>query len=273
MNCSATRKSKIICARNWKLSSVCGVKICSVNLHREIFLWHWPWFVLQGPGTSWGALIPPAAPWFVLRGPVSSTGTRFVLRGSTSSCRPSSVSRALLVPRGPDPSYGAMIRHTEPWFVMRALIRRSGPWSVLRGPDSYCKALIRSVVPDLSRRALIRLTGPDLSCGALIRLAGSSRGARVRSVEPWFFLRGPIRPAGPWNLIKNRPQLWAQAGPGGPASVWGATYMLVPGAWPLGGRARMPPPPPPWERHCHGVQFQTRLLPCTFAYVYLPKTT
>ena len=35
MNCSATRKSKIVCARSWKFYSVCGVKICSVNLDRE----------------------------------------------------------------------------------------------------------------------------------------------------------------------------------------------------------------------------------------------
>ena len=35
MNCSATRKSKIICARNLKFCSICGVKICSVNLDLE----------------------------------------------------------------------------------------------------------------------------------------------------------------------------------------------------------------------------------------------
>ena len=35
MNCSTTRKSKIIYARILKFSSVYGVKICSVNLGRE----------------------------------------------------------------------------------------------------------------------------------------------------------------------------------------------------------------------------------------------
>ena len=35
MNCSATRKSKIFCARSLKFYSVCGVKICCVNLDRE----------------------------------------------------------------------------------------------------------------------------------------------------------------------------------------------------------------------------------------------
>ena len=124
-----------------------------------------PWHVLRSPDSFCGALISPAAPWFVLRGSASSTGARFVLRGPTSSCRPSSVSR------GPALSRGALIRLAGPWFVMRALIRRSGPWSVPRGPDSYCEALIRSVVPDLSRRALICLA------------------------EPWFVLRA--HPAGP----------------------------------------------------------------------------
>ena len=195
------------------------------------------------PASSWRAmvrhmvalkpLIRPAGAWFVLRGPDSSRGALI------PPAAPSSVSRGPACPAGP-------------WFVMRAVIRRSGPWSVLRGHDSYCEALIRSVVLDLSHRALIHLTGPDLSCGALIRLAGPSRGALVRSVEPW-------------NLIKNRPHLGAQADPGGPASVCGAKDMLVPGDWPLGGMARMPPSP--WDRHCHGVQFQTRLFPCTFAYI------
>ena len=35
MNRSATRKSKITCARKKIFCSVCGVKICSVNLDRE----------------------------------------------------------------------------------------------------------------------------------------------------------------------------------------------------------------------------------------------
>ena len=35
MNCSANRKSKRVCARSSKFCSVCGVKICSVNLDRE----------------------------------------------------------------------------------------------------------------------------------------------------------------------------------------------------------------------------------------------
>ena len=35
MNCFATLKSKIICARNGKKNYVCAVKICSVNLDHE----------------------------------------------------------------------------------------------------------------------------------------------------------------------------------------------------------------------------------------------
>ena len=69
INCSATRKSKIICARNLKFCSVCGVKICSVNLDREnnfltlaLIRPAGARFVLRGPGTSCGALIHSAAP-------------------------------------------------------------------------------------------------------------------------------------------------------------------------------------------------------------------
>ena len=258
MNRSATRKSKITCARKTKFCSVCGVNICSVNLDRENnFLTLF--------------LIRPVGAWFVLRGSASSTGP-------DSSYGPYFVVPALIRLAGPCLSRGALIRLAEPWLVIRALIRRSGPWSVLRGPDSYCEALIRSVVPDLSRRALIRLAGPDLSCGALIRptgsdlscgalirLAGPSRGARVRSVEPWFFLRGPDpsrRALKPDKSTSAR----AQAGLGGPASVWRAKnydirWSPVIGLW--GGMARMSP----WDRHCHGVHFQTRLFPCTIAYI------
>ena len=179
---------------------------------------------------------------------------------------------------------GPLLRPGGPWPVTwgpdsscGGLIRLAGPWHVLRDPDSFCGALISPAAPWFVLRAwsvfgaLIRPTGPDLSCGALIRLVGPSRGARVRSVEPWFFLRGPIRPAEPWNLIKNRPQLGAQAGPGGPASVWGAKDMLVPGDWPLRGMAGMPPPPPPWDHHYHGVHFQTPVP--VHIWIYLPKTT
>ena len=90
--------------------------------------------------------------------------------------------------------------HPDPfrwtWFVPRgpdsycgALICSSGPWSVLRGPDSHC--------------------GPHpTGRGFVLQSSNASRGALIRS-------------AGPWNLIENRPQLGAQAGPGGPASVLG----------------------------------------------------
>ena len=184
------------------------MKICSVNLDREN-----NFLTLS--------LIRPVGAWFVLRGSARPPGP-------DSSCRPSSVSRGPAYPagpwsvlrspdwsfepwfdvRGPDPSCGAPIRIARLWSVPWSLICPAGPWFVLR-------AL-------MSCGALIRATGPDLSCGALIRLAGPSRGARVRSVEPDSSCGVPIRPAGPWNLIKNRPQLGAQAGLGGPASVWRA---------------------------------------------------
>ena len=226
----------------------------------------WKQFSDTVPDSSCGGLVRLAGLCFVHRGPIRPAGPYFVLP-------------ALIRLAGPCLSRGALIRLAEPWLVIRALIRRSGPWSVLRGPGSYCEALIRSVVSDLSRRALIRLAGPDLSCGALIRppgsdlscgalirLAGPSRGARVRSVEPWFFLRGPDPSR---RALKPDKKSTSARGPSGSRrpgfglegkKLW---YMLVPGDWPLGGMARMSP----WDRHCHGVHFQTRLFPCTIAYI------
>ena len=217
----------------------------------KTIFWHCPWFVLWGPDSSCGALLRPP-------GPDSSCGALLRPAGPHPS------RGALLIPRGPDPSCGALIGHSGPDSTFGALIRPAGP-------DSYCEALIRSVVPDLSRRALIHLAGPDLSCGALIRLAGPSRGARVRSVEPWFFLRGPDPSR---RALKPDKKSTSARGPSGSRrpgfglegkKLW---YMLVPGDWPLGGMARMSP----WDRHCHGVHFQTRLFPCTIAYI-CQKTT
>ena len=186
-----------------------------------------PWYVLRGPDSFCGALIHSAGPWFLPRrpdssyrlrppGPDSSCGT------PTSSCRPSSVSRGPACPagpwfdvRGPDPSCGAPIRIVRPWSVPWFLNCPTGPWfvlgpwSVLRGPDSSCGSIPRG--PGSFCRALILPAGPDPS-------------------------RGALKPD------KNRPQLWAQAGPGVPASVWGAKDMLVPGDWPLGAWPECLPP-------------------------------
>ena len=204
MNCSATRKSKIICARNWKFCSICRVKICSVILDREK-IWHWPWFVLRGTDSSCGALVLPAGvlihsagPWFLPRRPDSSTGARFVQRGPTSSCRPSSVSRGPACPAGPDPSCGALIRHAGPDSTFGALIRPEGPRFILRGPAPFRGPWFVpqcldsesygywSVLwgPDSFYGPWSVLRGPDSSCGSIPRGPGSFCRALVLPTEP-----------------------------------------------------------------------------------------
>ena len=150
---------KLKTPRIWPTKKMCGLLRLGGPWSVTWGPWS-PWYVLRGPDSFCGVLIPPAAPWFVL--PSSSTGAWFVLR---------------------DPYFvlPALIRLAGPCLSRGALVRRSGPWSVLRGPHSYCETLIRSVVLELSHRALIRLR-------ALICLAGPWFVLRVHPAGPGFVL-------------------------------------------------------------------------------------
>ena len=202
-----------------QMSQMTPSQVTLIRIAGSWFVPRGPLFVLRSPGKSrmtsmirsagpdpprgidWscGDQIRPKWPWFELRGPGSS---RRALLSPTGPCS---------VLRGPDTSNDALVRPAGPWSVPVRWFFSAGPWLVSQDPIRP-GALTRPAGPWLAPRgsgwpsgALIVPQGPDSFCWALVCPA-----------EPLFVPRALIRPARPWNLTENRPQIGAQAGPWDP---------------------------------------------------------